>query len=42
MTEPTHNQPDLSVSALAAALKTTIETAFGLVRVRGEISYNFV
>ncbi len=38
MTEPTHNQPDLSVSALAAALKTTIETAFGLVRVRGEIS----
>lgn len=38
MTDPNHNQPDLSVSALASALKTTIETAFGLVRVRGEIS----
>lgn len=38
MNDPTHNQPDLSVSALASALKTTIETAFGLVRVRGEIS----
>jgi exodeoxyribonuclease VII large subunit len=38
MAESTHNQPDLSVSGLAAALKASIESAFGLVRVRGEIS----
>ena len=38
MAEAAHNQPDLSVSELAAALKTSIESAFGLVRVRGEIS----
>jgi len=38
MTEATHNQPDFSVSTLAAALKSTVESAFGLVRVRGEIS----
>ncbi len=32
------NLPELSVSELSQALKRTIETAFGLVRVRGEIS----
>ncbi len=32
------NSPALSVSELSGALKRTIETAFGLVRVRGEIS----
>jgi len=35
---PIHNAPPLSVSEVSAALKRTIETAFGLVRVRGEIS----
>jgi exodeoxyribonuclease VII large subunit len=38
MAETTHNQPDFSVGDLAAALKASIENAFGLVRVRGEIS----
>ncbi|MCS6987383.1 MAG: exodeoxyribonuclease VII large subunit [Sphingomonadaceae bacterium] len=32
------NLPELSVSELAQALKRTVETAFGLVRVRGELS----
>ena len=32
------NSPPLSVSELSGALKRTVETAFGLVRVRGEIS----
>ncbi|WP_448582839.1 exodeoxyribonuclease VII large subunit [Thermaurantiacus sp.] len=32
------NLPELSVSELSAALKRTVEAAFGLVRVRGEIS----
>ncbi|MDE2365265.1 MAG: exodeoxyribonuclease VII large subunit, partial [Hyphomicrobiales bacterium] len=32
------NNPELSVSELAAALKRTVEDRFGLVRVRGEIS----
>ncbi|WP_135081686.1 exodeoxyribonuclease VII large subunit [Terasakiella sp. SH-1] len=33
-----HNQPVLSVSELSGALKRTVEDAFSLVRVRGEIS----
>ncbi|MFO1189490.1 MAG: exodeoxyribonuclease VII large subunit [Alphaproteobacteria bacterium] len=33
-----HNQPVLSVSELAQALKRAVEQAFGFVRVRGEIS----
>ncbi|TAL00561.1 MAG: exodeoxyribonuclease VII large subunit [Rhodospirillaceae bacterium] len=33
-----HNAPALSVSEVSAALKRTIEDAFGFVRVRGEIS----
>jgi exodeoxyribonuclease VII large subunit len=32
------NSPPLSVSELSGALKRTVESAFGLVRVRGEIS----
>ena len=32
------NAPELSVSELSGALKRTIESAFGMVRVRGEIS----
>ena len=32
------NSPPLSVSELSGALKCTVEAAFGLVRVRGEIS----
>jgi exodeoxyribonuclease VII large subunit len=35
---PGDNSPPLSVSELSGALKRTIENAFGLVRVRGEIS----
>ncbi|MFO1114953.1 MAG: exodeoxyribonuclease VII large subunit [Beijerinckiaceae bacterium] len=35
---PVSNNPELSVSELAAALKRTVEDRFGLVRVRGEIS----
>jgi exodeoxyribonuclease VII large subunit len=35
---PGDNSPPLSVSELSSALKRTIETAFGDVRVRGEIS----
>jgi len=35
---PGDNSPALSVSELAGALKRTIESAFGQVRVRGEIS----
>ena len=34
---PTSNQPDLSVSELAASLKRTIETNYDRVRVRGEL-----
>jgi len=33
-----HNQPVLTVSEVAQALKRTVEAAFGFVRVRGEIS----
>ena len=36
--EPGDNSPPLSVSELSGALKRTIESAFGQVRVRGEIS----
>ena len=36
--EPGDNSPPLTVSELSGALKRTIETAFGQVRVRGEIS----
>jgi exodeoxyribonuclease VII large subunit len=32
------NAPDWSVSDLAAALKRTLEDAFGFVRLRGEVS----
>ena len=32
------NLPELTVSELAFALKRTLEDAYGLVRVRGEIS----
>lgn len=35
---PAGNVPELSVSELAFALKRTVEQAFGLVRVRGELS----
>jgi exodeoxyribonuclease VII large subunit len=35
---PGDNSPPLSVSELSGALKRTVESAFGLVRVRGEIS----
>jgi exodeoxyribonuclease VII large subunit len=35
---PGHNSPALSVSELSGALKRTVESAFGHVRVRGEIS----
>src|SRR5690349_6282985 len=35
---PGDNSPPISVSELSGALKRTIETAFGQVRVRGEIS----
>ena len=35
---PGDNSPPLTVSELSGALKRTIETAFGQVRVRGEIS----
>lgn len=33
-----NNTPELSVSALSAAVKHSLETAFGFVRVRGELS----
>ena len=32
------NSPEYSVSEIAGALKRTVETAFGQVRVRGELS----
>ncbi|MBX7200930.1 MAG: exodeoxyribonuclease VII large subunit [Rhodospirillaceae bacterium] len=35
---PTHNLPSQTVSELSAALKRTVEDAYGYVRVRGEIS----
>jgi exodeoxyribonuclease VII large subunit len=35
---PGDNSPALSVSELSGALKRTVESAFGHVRVRGEIS----
>lgn len=38
MASPAPNIPELSVSELSAALRRTVEAAFGLVRVRGEIS----
>jgi exodeoxyribonuclease VII large subunit len=37
MTEPRLNLPELTVSELSAALKRTIEDAYGYVRVRGEL-----
>src|ERR1700728_1568576 len=37
MDEPRLNLPELSVSELSAALKRTIEDAYGFVRVRGEL-----
>jgi exodeoxyribonuclease VII large subunit len=37
MNEPRLNLPELSVSELSAALKRTIEDAYGYVRVRGEL-----
>lgn len=37
-TSPAGNIPELTVSELAFALKRTVEGAFGLVRVRGELS----
>ena len=38
MNEPRLNLPELTVSELSAALKRTVEDAYGYVRVRGEIS----
>src|SRR5271167_2713058 len=39
MNEPAHlNIPEWTVSELSAALRKTVEDAFGYVRVRGEIS----
>src|SRR5689334_6923811 len=38
MPEPRVNIPEWSVSELSAALKRTVEDAYGFVRVRGEIS----
>jgi exodeoxyribonuclease VII large subunit len=35
---PTDNSPPLTVSELSGALRRTVEAAFGLVRVRGEVS----
>src|SRR5688572_10630623 len=35
---PTDNSPPLSVSELSGALKRTVQSAFGFVRVRGEVS----
>ena len=37
-TAPATNPPEYSVSEIAGALKRTVETAFGQVRVRGELS----
>ncbi|HEY4942981.1 MAG TPA: exodeoxyribonuclease VII large subunit [Rhizomicrobium sp.] len=37
-TRPVANLPEFSVSEVSAALKRTVEDAFGFVRVRGEIS----
>src|ERR1700709_196393 len=37
-TKPIPNLPEFSVSEVSAALKRTVEDAFGFVRVRGEIS----
>ncbi len=37
MNEPRINLPELTVSELSAALKRTIEDAYGFVRVRGEL-----
>jgi exodeoxyribonuclease VII large subunit len=36
--EPANNTPEYSVSEIAGALKRTVESAFGQVRVRGELS----
>lgn len=38
MPAPASNAPEYTVSALSAALKRTVEDAYGYVRVRGEIS----
>lgn len=35
---PTHNQPEYSVSEISGALKRVVESQFGYVRVRGELS----
>ena len=37
LNEPRLNLPELTVSELSAALKRTIEDAYGYVRVRGEL-----
>src|SRR5256886_8104188 len=37
MNEPRLNLPELTVSELSAALKRTLEEAYGYVRVRGEL-----
>ena len=36
--ESSHNLPAFTVSEISAALKRTVEDAFGYVRIRGEIS----
>src|SRR5262245_12990784 len=38
MNEPRVNIPEWTVSELSAALKKTVEDAYGFVRVRGEVS----
>ena len=38
MNEPRVNIPEWTVSELSAALKRTVEDAYGFVRVRGEIT----
>ena len=38
MNEPRINMPEWTVTELSAALKRTVEDAYGYVRVRGEIS----
>src|SRR5690606_6056729 len=36
--EPTHNQQAFTVSEISSAIKRAVESGFGYVRVRGEIS----
>lgn len=35
---PTHNQPEMTVTQLSSLLKRTVEDAFSYIRIRGEIS----